>query len=107
MPILPIFDNPNDSPLVYTSMLLKSAALLETSSPIIKPNRPSTELKISMTRILTNLHRISPVFGMQESITHKVGSAASANAAPLPLMPTDTPQIKLHNPTVKPAQNTA
>lgn len=30
-------------------------ALLETSRPIIRPNKPSTELKISMTKILTNL----------------------------------------------------
>lgn len=33
----------------------KSGALLETRRPMIKPNRPRTELKISMTRILTNL----------------------------------------------------
>ena len=39
--------------------------------------------------------------------TYSVGSAASANAALLPLMPTQTPQIKLHMPTVMPAQNSA
>jgi len=39
--------------------------------------------------------------------TYSVGSAASASAALLPLMPTDTPQIKLHIPTVNPAQNKA
>lgn len=39
--------------------------------------------------------------------TYSEGSAASANAALLPLIPTETPQIKLHMPTVKPAQNRA
>lgn len=39
--------------------------------------------------------------------THSEGSAASARAALLPLMPTQTPQIRLHMPTVNPAQNSA
>lgn len=39
--------------------------------------------------------------------TYSVGSAASANAAPLPLMPTATPQTRLHMPTVRPDQNSA
>jgi hypothetical protein len=39
--------------------------------------------------------------------THIAGSAASARAALLPLMPTQTPQIRLHIPTVNPAQNRA
>jgi hypothetical protein len=39
--------------------------------------------------------------------THSAGSAASASAALLPLMPTQTPQIRLHIPTVNPAQNRA
>lgn len=39
--------------------------------------------------------------------TYSEGSAASANAALLPLMPTETPQIKLHMPTVSPAQKSA
>jgi hypothetical protein len=39
--------------------------------------------------------------------TYSVASAASARAALLPLMPTQTPQIKLHMPTVSPAQNNA
>lgn len=38
---------------------------------------------------------------------YRVGSAASANAALLPLMPTETPHIKLQVPTVIPAQNNA
>ena len=38
---------------------------------------------------------------------YNVGSAASANAALLPLMPTLTPHIRLHRPTVKPDQNSA
>jgi hypothetical protein len=33
----------------------KAGALLETRRPMIRPNRPSTELKISITRILTKL----------------------------------------------------
>jgi hypothetical protein len=37
----------------------KSAAFPDTSSPMIKPKSPRTELKISMTRILTNLRRVS------------------------------------------------
>ena len=37
------------------SSYLKSGALPDTSSPIMSPNSPSTELKISMTKILTNL----------------------------------------------------
>jgi hypothetical protein len=39
--------------------------------------------------------------------TYNDGSAASARAALLPLMPTQTPQIRLHIPTVNPAQNNA
>jgi len=75
----------------------------------MRPKSPSTELKISITRILTNLqesqHNAQPDHLLQRS--HKLGSAASANAALLPLIPTDTPQIKLHIPTVNPDQNRA
>jgi hypothetical protein len=39
--------------------------------------------------------------------THREGSAASARAALLPLIPTDTPQMRLHMPTVRPAQKRA
>ena len=39
--------------------------------------------------------------------THKLGSAASARAALLPLIPTEIPQTKLHMPTVTPAQKRA
>jgi hypothetical protein len=39
--------------------------------------------------------------------TYKLGSAASAKAAPLPLIPTEIPQIRLHIPTVIPPQKTA
>jgi hypothetical protein len=39
--------------------------------------------------------------------THSEGSAASARAALEPLMPTLTPQIKLHMPTKTPLQNSA
>lgn len=118
--------NPLDSPcppppITHISILPRllhwnSSALPETNSPIINPNSPSTELKISMTRILTNLPLISPLFFPlplhppflgQLGITHKLGSAASANAAPLPLIPTLTPHTRLHIPTVKPAQKRA
>lgn len=40
-------------------------------------------------------------------VTYRVGSAASAKAAPLPLIPTATPQIRLHMPTVRPDQKRA
>lgn len=33
----------------------KSGALLDSNRPMMSPNKPSTELKISMTRIFTNL----------------------------------------------------
>lgn len=35
-----------------------SVALLDTNRPTMSPNRPRTELKISTTRILTNLLRV-------------------------------------------------
>jgi hypothetical protein len=38
---------------------------------------------------------------------YREGSAASARAAPLPLMPTATPQTRLHMPTVIPDQKRA
>ena len=41
------------------------------------------------------------------SSTHSEGSAASAKAALEPLIPTLTPQIKLHMPTSTPLQNNA
>ena len=44
---------------------------------------------------------------MKHQRTHRLGSAASARAAPLPLMPTDTPHTRLHMPTVNPDQNRA
>lgn len=43
----------------FEDYALKSAALLERSKPMIKPNSPRTELKISMTKILTNLYTMS------------------------------------------------
>ena len=74
---------------------------------MIRPKRPRMELKISMTRILTKLQLISSGTLSAEYLSYSEGSAASAKAALLPLMPTETPQIKLHMPTVKPAQNKA
>jgi multidrug resistance efflux pump len=45
--------------------------------------------------------------GRRGEVAYRPGSAASASAALLPLIPTDTPQMRLHMPTVKPAQNRA
>ena len=56
----------------------------------MRPKSPMALPKISMTRILTN----------------KDGSWASERAAPLPVMPTQTPQARLDKPTVKPPQKT-
>jgi hypothetical protein len=42
--------------LIRLFSYLKASAFPETSSPMINPKRPKTELKISMTRILTNLY---------------------------------------------------
>lgn len=39
--------------------------------------------------------------------SYSVGSAASARAAPLPLIPTATPHMRLHMPTVMPDQKRA
>jgi len=55
----------------------------------IKPNKPIALAKISMIRIRTNNDEFW----------------ASAKAAPEPTRPTQTPQNKLHKPTVKPALN--
>lgn len=86
----------------------KSGAFDETNKPIMRPKSPNTELKISMTKILTNLSWVSVLKqALSTCDTYKLGSAASARAAPLPLMPTETPHIKLHIPTVIPDQNRA
>lgn len=78
---------------------------------MISPNNPKTELKISITSTLTNLDlKVSKEFSvvlMKCFLAHKVGSAASASAALLPLIPTETPHIKLHIPTVRPDQKRA
>lgn len=84
----------------------------DTIRPMMRPKRPRMELKISMTRILTNLtgHKglVLKALGRAAAMkAYRVGSAASANAALLPLMPTATPQMRLHIPTVRPDQNNA
>ena len=56
---------------------------------MMRPKRPMAEPKISMMRILTK----------------SVESAASANAAPDPTMPTQIPHARLQMPTVSPAPN--
>lgn len=76
---------------------------------MINPNSPRTELKISMTSTLTNLQLVSMVTKIYVGCngSYKLGSAASAKAALLPLMPTETPQMRLHMPTVTPDQKRA
>ena len=86
---------------------LKSLALPDTSSPTISPNSPSTELKISMTSTLTKLDISHGPQKRDKPPTHSDGSAASATAALLPLMPTATPQIRFAMPTVRPPQKMA
>lgn len=85
------------------------AAFWATRRPTIRPNRPRTELKISTTRILTNLQdNVSErVARCMLRETYKLGSAASAKAAPLPFTPTEIPQMRLQTPTVIPPQKTA
>lgn len=75
----------------------------------MRPNSPRTELKISITKILTNLDtKLASHHHLDHAPrAYSEGSAASAKAAPLPLIPTATPQIRLHNPTVSPDQNSA
>lgn len=53
------------------------------------PKRPMALPKISTMRIFTK----------------RLGFCASAKAAPLPTMPTQTPQKRLDRPTVRPAPN--
>lgn len=86
-----------------------SFALLDTNRPMINPNSPRTELKISITSTLTNLQPVSMyvISPIRCHETYRVESAASAKAALLPLMPTDTPQMRLHIPTVTPDQKRA
>ena len=78
----------------------------------MSPNNPKTELKISITSTLTNLGKegqqpLAYVLFIGKVFTHRLGSAASASAALLPLIPTETPQMRLHMPTVMPAQKSA
>lgn len=86
-------------------------AFPDTSRPIINPNSPRTELNISITSTLTNLRVIvsfkEPPRANLYCLTYKLGSAASASAALLPLIPTETPHIRLHIPTVNPDQKRA
>ena len=89
----------------------KPCAFPDTSRPIINPNSPRTELNISITSTLTNLGVIVSFKTFRRAklqcLTYKLGSAASASAALLPLIPTETPHIRLHIPTVNPDQNSA
>lgn len=55
----------------------------------MRPNRPIALANISMIRIRTNNDEF----------------CASAKAAPDPTRPTQTPQNRLHKPTLKPAPN--
>lgn len=51
--------------------------------------------------------KLASSWSLRMWVTCSAGSAASARAALLPLMPTQTPQIRLHMPTVSPAQKRA
>ena len=86
-------------------------AFPDTRRPMINPNSPRTELKISITSTLTNLEVVVSFKAFWKATlpwwAYKLGSAASASAALLPLIPTETPHIKLHIPTVNPDQNSA
>lgn len=74
---------------IYTFELV--AFFLTVKRPTIRPKRPKTEPKISTTKTLTK----------------SWGSWASAKAALEPVMPTQTPQRRLHTPTVRPPQKMA
>lgn len=62
-----------------------------TGNVPMSPNKPMMLPKTSMTSILTK----------------SVGSAASASAAVAPVIPTQTPHMRLQAPTVKPPQKSA
>lgn len=97
-------------PFLNSCVYSKSLAGPLSRSPIIRPNRPSTDEKISITRTLTNLDSVSHSAAMVYSLlspTHKLGSAASARAALDPLMPTLIPHTKLQAPTKRPDQKSA
>jgi len=68
---------------------LNSFAFPDIIKPIISPNKPIIDPKISTTSTLTN----------------KDASAASAKAALEPEIPTQIPQARSEKPTHKPAQN--
>ena len=57
----------------------------------MRPNRPIMLPNTSTIRILTK----------------RLGSAASAKAAVAPVIPTETPQRRLQEPTVRPPQKSA
>lgn len=61
----------------------------ESKGLLIRPKRPMIDANTSTTRIRTK----------------RVGSAASESAAVAPVIPTATPQRRLHTPTVRPPQN--
>lgn len=56
----------------------------------------------------TNGKKRKPIkYNNNNKNTYREGSAASASAAPLPLMPTAIPQTRLQPPTVRPDQKSA
>lgn len=82
---------PAGSYLISPRCSPNSQRTLTVNSPIISPNKPNTEPKISMTKTLTK----------------SCGSCASASAALEPVMPTQMPQRRLQMPTVRPPQKMA
>lgn len=59
------------------------------------------------TPMSPNKPRMLPKTSTMRILTKRFGSAASASAAVAPVMPTETPQRRLHTPTVSPPQKMA
>jgi hypothetical protein len=88
-----------------TSLEIMCVALHEQSDDQTEQAQNSSEYLNGENLDESNL--VSRAKRDTEGEAYSDGSAASARAALLPLMPTQTPQIRLHMPTVNPAQNRA
>lgn len=91
--------------LMPISMVLATGER-ESDVPI-RPKRPRTEPKIYHLVSLCpgRIKRSTKRTSTMRILTKSWGSAASANAAVEPVMPTLTPQRRLQRPTVSPPQN--
>lgn len=76
---------------VIQIFFIGKVAIDDYMTPIIKPNNPNAEPKISITNIFINVE----------------GSYASAKTQLLPDIPTHTPQMILDSPTPIPVHNNA